>query len=82
MVCFFPGSGNARRSTRVPPLSHKRPRLASASLRKSVRIVSSKQVIAPGDEEEGEILYNLRIEIGRNSQSRVNREMRPPQGRD
>jgi len=58
------------------------PYLASARLRKNVRIVSSKQVISPGDEEEGEILYNLRIEIGRHSQSRVNREMRPPQGRD
>ena len=58
------------------------PHSSSARLCEKVRIVSSKQVISPGDEEEGEILYNLRIEIGRHSQSRVNREMRPPQGRD
>ncbi len=56
--------------------------LASARLRKSVRIVSSKQVFSPGDEEEGETLHNLRIEVGRNSQPRVNREMHPPQGSD
>ena len=54
----------------------------SARLRKSVRIVSSKQVFSPGDEEEGESLHNLRIEVGRNSQPRVNREMHPPQGSD
>src|SRR5260370_9224818 len=51
----------------------------SASLRKNVRIVSSKQVSPPGDEEEGETLHNLRIEVGRNSQPCVNREMHSPQ---
>src|SRR5260370_42071568 len=54
----------------------------SASLRMSVRIVSSKQVFPPGDEEEGEILYNLRIDVGRNPQPCVNREMHPLQGSD
>src|SRR5260370_5430882 len=58
------------------------PRPGSARLRKNVRIVSSKQVFSPGDEEEGETLHNLRIEVGRNSQPRVNREMHPPQGSD
>jgi hypothetical protein len=48
----------------------------------SVRIVSSKQVFPPEDEEEGEILYNLRIDVGCDSQPRVNREMHLPQGRD
>lgn len=48
----------------------------------NVRIVSSKQVFSSGDEEEGETLHNLRIEVGRNSQPRVNREMHPPQGSD
>ena len=58
------------------------PQPGSARLRKFVRIVSSKQVFSPGDEEEGESLHNLRIEVGRNSQPRVNREMHPPQGSD
>src|SRR5258708_37270247 len=53
-----------------------------ANLRKNVRIVSSKQVVPPGDEEEGETLHNLRIEVGRNSQPCVNREMHSPQGSD
>jgi hypothetical protein len=44
----------------------------SSKLRMSVRIVSSKQVFPPGDEEEGEILYNLRIDVGRTSQPCVN----------
>jgi hypothetical protein len=47
-----------------PPTSLSIPPIASARLRKSVRIVSSKQVFPPGDEEEGEILYNLRIDVG------------------
>ena len=51
-------------------------------MRESVRIVSSKQVISPGDEEEGEILYNLRIDVGCNPQPRVSREMHLPQGSD
>jgi hypothetical protein len=48
------------------------PPLRSAKLRKIVRIVSSKQVFPPGDEEEGEILYNLRIDVGCNPQPCVN----------
>src|SRR5260370_18297221 len=59
-------------------LSH----LSSARLRKNVRIVSSKQVFPPGDEEEGEILYNLRIDVGCNPHPCVNREQHPLQGSD
>jgi hypothetical protein len=38
----------------------------SPKLDMSVRIVSSKQVFPLEDEEEGEILYNLRIDVGCN----------------
>ena len=47
-----------------------------------MRIVSSKQVFPPRDEEEGETLHNLRIEVGRNPQPCLNREMHSPQGSD
>src|SRR5260370_7601499 len=73
-IDVFPREIIIRQSYQVTMLFVLSP-LSSARLRKNVRIVSSKQVFSPGDEEEGEILYNLRIDVGRNPQPWANRPL-------